>query len=155
MAMHKFQSTRPWGARLLPSDTVTQFIQFQSTRPWGRDQSEIKRFDDEGISIHAPAGGATGTYLMPSIITSCFNPRARGGRDIWRLTRWRRVTGFNPRARGGRDGRTSAEPDRYPRFNTPARGGHDVKPSITITYNWFQSTSPRGARHPTSCSMVS
>ena len=53
----------------------------------------------------------------------CFNPRARGGRDL--TTRWRLPAQcFNPRARGGRD----------------------VKVHHLAMIAKFQSTRPRGAR---------
>ena len=55
---------------------------FQSTRPRGaRPWSLPPVVDGPHVSIHAPARGATApvAFLMPS--TSCFNPRAREGRD--------------------------------------------------------------------------
>ena len=33
------------------------------------------------VSIHAPAWGATGVTPKRSIVSECFNPRARVGRD--------------------------------------------------------------------------
>ena len=35
-----------------------------------------------GVSIHAPVKGATGIFLVEHCIYSCFNPRAREGRDL-------------------------------------------------------------------------
>jgi len=55
-----------------------------------------------------------------------FNPRARVGRDAYRLFLWLKAQSFNPRARVGRD-----------------------LDSISA-FRWlkaFQSTRPRGARH--------
>ena len=65
---------------------------------------------------------------MPSRIDSfCFNPRAREGRDFRFAPRPLDARGFNPRAREGRD--------RRKRASIPRQFG-------------FQSTRPRGARHP-------
>ena len=57
---------------------------------------------------------------------SCFNPRARGGRDEESTVFVFALFCFNPRARGGRDA-----------IMTPAK----------LDPRWFQSTRPRGARH--------
>jgi len=54
------------------------------------------------VSIHAPAKGAT--QATPFLIRqTCFNPRAREGRDKRMNTRRALVFSFNPRAREGRD----------------------------------------------------
>jgi len=58
-AIYSFQSTRPRGARLSLDESLQQFI----------------------VSIHAPAGGATISRRFMCRLF-CFNPRARGGRDI-------------------------------------------------------------------------
>src|SRR5690554_3783168 len=55
------------------------------------------------VSIHAPAKGATSSGVSKGRCTSCFNPRAREGRDIWLGSLLLQVTSFNPRAREGRD----------------------------------------------------
>ncbi len=57
----KFQSTRPRGARLSILSPECWTIQ---------------------VSIHAPAGGATKAQLLLAPLSSSFNPRARGGRDM-------------------------------------------------------------------------
>jgi len=53
---------------------------FQSTRPRGARPEVFAVHYRVFVSIHAPAGGATKRirYIM---LTDCFNPRARGGRD--------------------------------------------------------------------------
>jgi len=96
-----FQSTRPRGARLmhqaarflgkvsihapaggattsLRSPTTTSW--FQSTRPRGARRYQKRAARSRFVSIHAPAGGATEKPAV-FLIVSCFNPRARGGRD--------------------------------------------------------------------------
>ena len=55
------------------------------------------------VSIHAPAGGATSSTLSFISTWTCFNPRARGGRDRQETIKDYKTRRFNPRARGGRD----------------------------------------------------
>jgi len=96
---------------------------FQSTRPRGARHGVDALDPVLGVSIHAPAGGATqpGTDVGNG---DRFNPRARGGRDgkadpipprgmvsihapAGGATSWHALAVdkhcFNPRARGGRD----------------------------------------------------
>jgi len=53
---------------------------FQSTRPRGARHDKVHEIVDGHVSIHAPAGGATKLAVTLATCT-CFNPRARGGRD--------------------------------------------------------------------------
>ncbi len=58
--MALFQSTRPRGARRIVPLPELAYSMFQSTRPRGaRLAGDFKRIDSRGVSIHAPAGGAT------------------------------------------------------------------------------------------------
>ncbi len=57
------------------------------------------------VSIHAPAGGATRGVILTLNPQHCFNPRARGGRDMTFGGIQYLAQRFNPRARGGRDPR--------------------------------------------------
>ena len=122
---------------------------FQSTRPRGaRPHWNDLPWIITGVSIHAPAWGATRPYPCPGRSRTRFNPRARVGRDLesppveaepavsihapaWGATiaKPRIVTGgkgFNPRARVGRD---------------------SAKNVSSLLMYLFQSTRPRGARH--------
>ena len=77
-----FQSTRPRGARLPASGPHTMRIMFQSTRPRGaRLLKNLLRQRAAAVSIHAPAGGATVWSGIATSRWASFNPRARGGRD--------------------------------------------------------------------------
>ena len=124
-----FQSTRPRGARRMPTQLFTTLVElfqstrprgarpptcryamtsrrmFQSTRPRGaRRRLAAEDYDCMQVSIHAPARGAT--------------DRSRRYRSM--------PDGFNPRApRGARLRCASA---------------------ATLTHGMFQSTRPRGAR---------
>ena len=144
-----FQSTRPRGARprdCLPGSAGTPF---QSTRPRGarrhatygddhpaagfnprarvgRDLEWFIRAESRtGVSIHAPAWGATSVTMSSNRRVFGFNPRARVGRDPNGWWHTARLPCFNPRARVGRDNVSSC-----------------CAPVIAL----FQSTRPRGAR---------
>ena len=79
-------------------------MQFQSTRPRGARLKIFYAHDyTENVSIHAPAWGATGKSGREALCNSCFNPRARVGRDkIIKIIK-KLLNSFNPRARVGRD----------------------------------------------------
>ena len=55
---------------------------FQFTRPQGaRPQFQARAVGPEGVSIHAPARGATASYAQEALTATSFNSRARKGRD--------------------------------------------------------------------------
>jgi len=138
-----FQSTRPRGARL----ACTEYRYFYS------------------VSIHAPAGGAT-PIVQDSITRSCFNPRARGGRDLMIIHPLISFRFQSTRPRGARLFRrqndklllvsihapaggatpTGRHPLQYWGFNPRARGGRDIYVVMITNLQRFQSTRPRGAR---------
>ena len=81
--LEKFQSTRPYGARLNDTCRIACFNHlFQSTRPYGARL----------------IGG-----LKTKAGKNNFNPRARMGRDMQECLLRREKKNFNPRARMGRD----------------------------------------------------
>ena len=123
-----------------------------------------------GVSIHAPAWGATTQCLHVLFSLPRFNPRARVGRDCvcfcrtdcatqFQSTRPRGARpaleagdpgrdGFNPRARVGRDtsGTGRHVGDAGVSIHAPAWGAtHPVAPAARVLAR-FQSTRPRGAR---------
>ena len=184
-----FQFTRPRGAR--PSGASTQawrrcfnsraregrdrstptlscaMVRFNSRAREGRDQVRQQEVSGAGVSIHAPARGAT---LKPreAEYNGMFQfTRPRGARPFRRASgsrstkfqftrprgarrRMRRTcsisTGFNSRAREGRDfrerGRHALE---AVSIHAPARGatGGHVRLQVRVQ---FQFTRPRGAR---------
>ena len=122
---YMFQSTRPQGARLSKTRTTPSFTCFNPRARKGRDLlAQHLRGDVLGVSIHAPAKGATWHIYSPNAKWG-FNPRARKGRDFafvpegripekfqsthpQRARQMPRTTSepmlsFNPRAREGRD----------------------------------------------------
>ena len=122
-----------------------------------------------GVSIHAPARGATTGLWRGCRLYSRFNPRAREGRDDRLLTFYHVLTCFNPRAREGRDALLAHQQRSHhcfnPRaregrdrrflslsfchlsFNPRAREGRDLPERLRSLFGIeFQSTRPRGAR---------
>jgi len=62
---------------------------------------------------------------MTTIGGSCFNPRARTGRDLDKHIKSNPIACFNPRARTGRDVGVTIESEIYSCFNPRARTGRD------------------------------
>ena len=61
---------------------LTPSVEFQSTRPHGARPSQTRQTPRHtGVSIHAPAWGATRSSPCRADRIRCFNPRARMGRD--------------------------------------------------------------------------
>ena len=71
----------------------------------GATQIQVLEADHLDVSIHAPARGATSSTTGSTWGASCFNPRARTGRDLRLDTLEAAHACFNPRARTGRDRR--------------------------------------------------
>jgi len=81
------------------------------------------------VSIHAPARGATRCPCTATDLGSCFNPRARAGRDTSSYSFLVTSSCFNPRARAGRDASINAPSnDCEVSIHAPARGA---------TRNWI------------------
>ena len=78
-----------------------------------------------GVSIHAPARGATSDYQLQPIDPVCFNPRTREGCDAADRARVSAITGFNPRTREGCDGSGAGAGLRLVSFNPRTREGCD------------------------------
>ena len=82
VTIFQFQSTRPRGARPEIRRFMGDINLFQSTRPRGARPHDADGFTISWtVSIHAPARGATKVIRKAKIFFSCFNPRARAGRD--------------------------------------------------------------------------
>ena len=118
----EFQSTRPHGARLFVLFCCPGLL--VSIHAPARGATRINHYIARVcVSIHAPARGAT-PLTLGRFRQSCFNPRARTGRDspstapgwskVFQSTRphgarlrvydaYEYETRFNPRARTGRD----------------------------------------------------
>ena len=87
-------------------------------------------------------------------IGASFNPRAREGRDAVQAQLVGLMVGFNPRAREGRDNAVFADDCAFDvSIHAPARGATgEVRKNANDST--FQSTRPRGARHPQAASSL-
>ena len=136
---------------------------------WGATGADEKLCKDTRVSIHAPAWGATMANQLRPILLTCFNPRARMGRDPATYPRPMWISGFNPRARMGRDPLSPPQLAQSLMFHSTRP--HGARPAAKMTDNgvsevsihapaWgatkrqknsqkptkFQSTRPHGAR---------
>ncbi len=99
------------------------------------------------VSIHAPARGATPRRSTAVPRGGCFNPRPRAGGDGASPAGLHHPRRFNPRPRAGVDG---DRPRRHPALavsiHAPARGATS-RAFVSAASLVFQSTPPRGGRH--------
>ena len=122
---------------------------FQPTRPHGaRRAAEVGRLTDVEVSTHAPARGATSTALSAAFSSSCFNPRARTGRDAMTAIAILHAGLFQPtRPHGARRQPWARLRACEMRFNPRARTGRDREfPCTQTALTSFQPTRPHGAR---------
>ena len=99
------------------------------------------------ISIHAPAKGATLSCATCFLVSSYFNPRSREGSDqIPHDLILKKANYFNPRSREGSDGRTiAANCIKFISIHAPAKGATKSIPGQRNRIQ-FQSTLPRRER---------
>ena len=120
---------------------------FNSRAREGRDKARRRGCGRGGVSIHAPARGAT---LRPSGRCrgrTCFNSRAREGRDVTSADAlFQFFVSIHAPARGATlSGRRQGW--LLSCFNSRAREGRDKAcRSVGLTPSAFQFTRPRGAR---------
>ena len=143
----EFQSTRPQGARLRQSSAMIFVVCFNPRARKGRDQGGRRGREAHGVSIHAPARGATGHGRGhgPVQVVSIHAP-ARGA-TCARASPLRGLRCFNPRARKGRDeARVPHRRRRRVSIHAPARGATMYGDMTNMGDLVFQSTRPQGAR---------
>ena len=78
---HRFQSTRPCGARRTETQSIGASTGFNPRARVGRDDPPGRYAGKRKVSIHAPVWGATSVPAGKASESICFNPRARVGRD--------------------------------------------------------------------------
>jgi len=93
---------RARGGRDLPKKPPPPMLLFQSTRPRGARLINVALLRDRRVSIHAPAGGATQCVSPAAQILAFQSTRPRGARHVPAFNPVH-ILCFNPRARGGRD----------------------------------------------------
>ena len=127
----------------------SRIVLFQSTLPRGeRLPRGIVRSIRYGVSIHAPARGATTSAWRSTSAADGFNPRSRAGSDVdvpqLAASRWFQST--LPRGERRQTLRTDAAHGSG--FNPRSRAGSDrLAVDQAIRGIRFQSTLPRGERH--------
>ncbi len=86
--------------------TAPELVEVQSTRPHGARPPQVAGDDDKFlVSIHAPAWGATALATAASIAALFQSTRPHGARQPSGADGSGTSTCFNPRARMGRDAR--------------------------------------------------
>ncbi|SMP64738.1 hypothetical protein SAMN06296020_1122 [Anoxynatronum buryatiense] len=114
-----FQSTLPHGERRQEQWWKVCILTFQSTLPHGERHNHRQSGRGFcGVSIHAPARGATCLELCSDTLdTVSIHAPARGATLALHQTRCRPVR-FNPRSRTGSDKRPSSSSRGYGRFQS-------------------------------------
>jgi len=114
----------------------------------GRDNSVGNFARPANVSIHAPAWGATATLLVWARAMTCFNPRARMGRDVKRYEHFVIFICVSIHAPAWGATLLALETAHWVfSFNPRARMGRDVHPHPHLLWSVvFQSTRPHGAR---------
>ena len=120
-----FQSTLPRGERPNFGNSHRSTFNFNPRSREGSDPVCTLPPCPPGISIHAPARGATGSLRHISLGHRDFNPRSREGSDDFLFATCYSINYFNPRSREGSD------------------DGNEKKIAVD---DLFQSTLPRGER---------
>ena len=165
-----FQFTRPQGARRLHTLSLRPRDRFNSRARKGRDNRHQPIYRWRGVSIHAPARGATSEHVIDGPYDFVFQfTRPQGARPAvgWVADCWGTVSihapargatrydlhyftfmaCFNSRARKGRDRTTRRTARKRVSFNSRARKGRDIHINVFNGGRWFQFTRPQGARH--------
>ncbi len=145
---HRFQSTLPRGERPSYPQFLLFLIGISIHAPArGATSSSSSRSFEFVISIHAPARGATLLSSISAVSHRYFNPRSREGSDVQQLLPVLRVCNFNPRSREGSDVNLNNTIARSVNFNPRSREGSDDPDDYEMGPGTiFQSTLPRGER---------
>ena len=148
LAMCLFQSTLPQGERRIIQYYGYVISPFQSTlpqgeRPWLEQVTEIYW----GISIHAPARGATSVSVGYNYSNNDFNPRSRKGSDpSWPCSSTMLSISIHAPARGATVSFAASAAAENISIHAPARGATFVC-CLLARASRFQSTLPQGERH--------
>ena len=138
--------SREGSDRLLCADDLP-FLRFNPRSREGSDTSDDLYDKIMGVSIHAPAKGATKIRSKSGGSGFCFNPRSREGSDSDILIHLLETTSFNPRSREGSDvfyphSLQSAQVS----IHAPAKGATRLDSKDEVHDEAFQSTLPRRER---------
>jgi len=148
--LHRFQSTRPRGARLR-DDFDNRLITLVSIHApaGGATSRAMMACTWAGVSIHAPAGGATCLDCCLGDMREVVSIHApAGGATIIDAQELQLHALFqSTRPRGARRfSLTTFTVRMYVSIHAPAGGATRKLPSSLMSWRSFQSTRPRGAR---------
>ena len=120
-----FQSALPQGERRFFQAAITRSMDFNPRSRRGRDSSGFRGLKPRGISIRAPARGATKneTHNHPTEIISIRAP-AGGATSSFKRDR-HAAFNFNPRSRSGSDPSATVPSKSRSYFNPRSRSGSD------------------------------
>ena len=120
-----FQSARPHGARPLERPQCTISGKFQSARPHGaRHWKNLAVAPIRGVSIRAPAWGATSSALAPTVSKVFQSARPHGARQVAVQALRKGLQFQSARPHGARQIRPALECCKWC-FNPRARMGRD------------------------------
>ena len=170
LAMVNFNPRSREGSDIYTFNNITIYPNFNPRSREGSDLLKRRRRQEDPISIHAPAKGATAlsqifalypmisihapakgaTRSSSSVFADCkdFNPRSREGSDEYYNLYGGRGSDFNPRSREGSDISPQLNTaTRLDDFNPRSREGSDhVRCGLQPASGKFQSTLPRRER---------
>ena len=143
-----FQSTHPRGARHTGAHGAGVHLGVSIHAPARGATAVVPAFSRRaGVSIHAPAGRRDCTPRCRPPSSRCFNSRAREGRDMLEALAPAPTGCFNPRARGGATRPRSPVQARTCLFqSTRTRGTRRANLPCANKSPMFQSSRTRGTR---------
>ena len=143
-----FNPRTPAGCDPLSIRQAPQPGKFQSTHPCGvRPDHAGLSYAHQGVSIHAPLRGATGSQIGLLSLHGCFNPRTPAGCDYWSWSS-QTTSGVSIHAplRGATDARVILNGDLLQFQSTHPCGVRLTEDLIDELIPLFQSTHPCGVR---------
>jgi len=148
---YPFQSTHPQGVRRAEKIAAFEADVFQSTHPQGvRLKSALLPSLVQGVSIHAPARGATFNEILEYKAKWFQSTHPQGVRLDGFSERLRYGVFQSTHPQGVRRGYPSeTEADWWVSIHAPARGATRTTPITTSRFKKFQSTHPQGVRQET------
>ena len=144
----KFQSTLPRGERQCGSSHHTALAGISIHAPArGATFFAFVAAMTQHISIHAPARGATLRREIQRQLIHNFNPRSREGSDVYvpHYTDGCPSISIHAPTRGATKGRDTSYPGLDISIHAPTRGATVILPYTGASIK-FQSTLPRGER---------
>ena len=144
--LSKFQSTLPRRERPRGSSTATTATCFNPRPRAGSDRDAPQAPCGRGVSIHAPARGATPVQTVTITQRTFQSTPPRGERQPFAGTVTAVVVFQSTPPRGERHGQVGHVFTMEVSIHAPARGATRMTVVLVRTFRVFQSTPPRGER---------